>query len=128
MQKPTPKAGYADSLLFYLLTFFCRKFVSMNNELKCALKAVLLVLLFFGAIGFISFILATNPPVKQEPVNNIDWAMRQLQTASNDPKFEKGKLLFASNCTACHRLNKTDAMPLADVETRIPDKNCFIHG
>lgn len=94
----------------------------MNNDLKYALNGILLALLFFGAVKFISFVLSIRQPERQEVINKIDWAMSQLQTASNDPKFEKGEQLFAGNCAACHRLNSMDAMPLADIETRIPDK------
>ncbi len=94
----------------------------MKNELKYTLNAGLLALFFFGAIGIIGFILVADQPVKQQPVNNIDWAMGQLQKASNDPKFDKGKQLFTSSCAGCHPLNRhIDGPTLADIETRVPD-------
>lgn len=94
----------------------------MNNELKYALKAVLLTFLFFGSIKFISFVLSINTPEKPVAISKIDWAMDQLHTAANGPKFEKGEQLFNLNCSGCHRLINTDAMSLAGIEIRVPDK------
>lgn len=77
--------------------------------------------LFFIGLELISFLISINDPAAKRANTPIDVSTMKSAILS-DPRLEKGKKLFAENCSMCHAVNKTDQHMLDDLETRVPDK------
>lgn len=93
----------------------------MNTNFKYAVNGVLLAALFFIGLELISFLMSMNDQEAKKANTPIDISTMKSAILS-DPRFEKGKQLFADNCSMCHAVNKTDQHMLDDLETRVPDK------
>lgn len=96
----------------------------MNNDIKYAVNGVLLTVLFFIGLRFISFILSIQETSIQE-LNSGVVIDENNQTAieNSDPKFTNGKVLFSNYCAACHAINKKLTGPaLAGIQERVTDK------
>lgn len=93
----------------------------MNTNLKYAVNGVLLAALFFIGLELISFIMSMNDPEAKKENTTINISTMKSAILS-DPRFEKGKQLFADNCSMRHAVNKTDQHMLDDLETKVPDK------
>jgi len=93
----------------------------MNTNLKYAVNGVLLAALFFIGLELISFLMSINDPEAKKANTPIDISTMKSAILS-DPRFEKGKQLFSTNCSSCHALVHVDGPSLAGVEERVPDK------
>lgn len=93
----------------------------MNTNLKYAVNGVLLAALFFIGLELISFLMSINDPEVKKSNAPIDISTMKSAILS-DPRFEKGKQLFSTDCSSCHALVHVDGPSLAGVEERVPDK------
>jgi mono/diheme cytochrome c family protein len=92
----------------------------MNNNLKYSFKGFMLAVLFIAAIKFFSFAYTLYFPIKTPNADTIAKASTPYFFVVN----ERGKKLFAENCSSCHTIGKTDNyIDLATVQERVPDCN-----
>ena len=66
----------------------------MNNDLKYAVNGVLLTVLFFIAVGFVSYLLSIQQTELKPKISKADEAILQIVSDKEDPKFSKGKRLY----------------------------------